>query len=146
MAISTAASGQLEIARSFPRERVLVSDGTLLHIRFGRQRVVNPDRPIVRIVALRFTLWRFSPYRTGRWLFLDEDGRSALGLDPTLWPPGHLEALADVLGLAVEHEADVVPGRVLRRRIPGSVTWLEAHAVSAIVVTVLAGSFVGTIL
>jgi hypothetical protein len=117
-------------ANLFARNARLFVDGD----RFGQRTALGkvtswPCAELMRIVAADV---RYSGARatSPQWLFLAQDGRRLMALNPRVWQTADLDRLVRSLGAVVEPvSAEAIKAAELRRRFPRATPWWQAHTV-----------------
>jgi hypothetical protein len=114
----------------FVRNARLFVDGD----RFGQRTALGkvttwPRAELMKIVAADV---RYGGARAAspQWLFLAQDGRRLMVLNPRVWKTADLDRFARSLGAVVEHvSSEPIKAAELRRRFPHATPWWQAHTV-----------------
>jgi hypothetical protein len=128
------------------RRRALALTDTGLHYFNGiRERTAAAPGAALKIIEVRIG-YRGQVRDWPVWLLIGRSGECLFSTASNVWPADKLEQLRVALNVPIERRSSRLTPRQLRREIPGSVPWAQAHVFTVTVLLIVAVSMAITIL
>jgi hypothetical protein len=116
--------------RHMTTRHLTVREGRLTETTMYRTRVISPDRAIARAVRAEYVSDRLTGQVGKVLLLLDDSGRTVFRIFPAVWD-AEMARLPAALGVTEQTRSGQTSAKQLRREVPGSVPWGEAHMIQA---------------